>query len=79
VVRGLLAGIRQPALAAQGRHDPTAPVANLDLLRVLPNLRQALVLERSQHVITVDQDKDELFAALLAFLAASLPAAEAAR
>jgi carboxylesterase len=77
IVRSLLPSIRQPTLAAQGRHDPTAPPANLDLLRGrLPNLQRAIVLARSEHVITVDHDRDELAAAVLDFLAATFAAAD---
>jgi carboxylesterase len=77
IVRSLLPSIHQPTLAAQGRHDPTAPATNLDLLRgTLPNLQRAIVLARSEHVITVDHDRGELAAAVLDFLAATFAAAD---
>ena len=62
VVRGELARVTQPALLLHGRHDHSAPVANLELLRRSLGSRQvdAHVLERSWHIVTLDYDRDEV-------------------
>jgi carboxylesterase len=62
VVRGELARVTQPALLLHGRHDHSAPVANLDVLRRSLGSRhvEAHVLERSWHIVTLDYDRDEV-------------------
>jgi carboxylesterase len=61
-VRRELGRVTQPALLLHGRHDHSAPLANLDLLRRGLGSRQVevRVLERSWHVVTLDYDRDEV-------------------
>jgi carboxylesterase len=66
-VRRLLPRIGQPVLAIHARQDHTAPLANLSLLRRLPNLREAIVLEQSYHVISVDREKERVADAVVRF------------
>ncbi len=68
-VRQLLPQIRQPVLAIHGRHDHTAPVENLELLRELPNLRDTIVLPNSFHVISVDLERVQVAQAVADFAA----------
>lgn len=68
-VRPLLPAIVQPALAMHGQLDHTAPAANLALLQQgLMNLRAAVALPASCHVITVDVEKERVAAEVLRFL-----------
>jgi len=64
VVRRHLHRITQPTLAMHGRHDHTAPVGNLELLR--RRLRtpwlETQVFESSAHIITEDQERDAVAA-----------------
>lgn len=62
IVRREVARVTQPALLLHGRHDHSAPVANLELLRqcLRSRLVEAHVLERSWHVITLDYDRAEM-------------------
>jgi len=70
LVRGELGRVTQPALLLHGRHDRSAPVANVDLLRAgLASRRiDVHVLERSGHVVTLDYDRDEVGRLAAAFL-----------
>ena len=62
IVRREVGRVTQPTLLLHGRHDHSAPVANLDLLRRRLGSRvvEAHVLERSWHVITLDHDRVEV-------------------
>lgn len=72
-VRPELGAIRQPVLIIQAHQDPTAPMANLDLLSLeLPNVIKTVRLERSRHVITVDYEKDIVAAEVRTFAEAVL-------
>jgi len=61
IVRGELGRVTQPALLLHGRHDHSAPLENVRLLRDRLGSRdvEAHVLERSWHVVTLDHDRDE--------------------
>jgi len=61
-VRPELGRVTLPTLLLHGRHDHTAPVANLDLLRQGLGSREieTHVLERSWHVVTLDYDREEV-------------------
>jgi len=67
-VRQLLPRIRQPVLAIHGRHDHTAPVGNVEILRELPNLRDTIVLPNSFHVISVDLERAQVAQAVSDFV-----------
>lgn len=62
IVRRELRRITQPALLLHGRHDHSAAVANLALLRRSLGSRwiEAHVLERSWHIVTLDVERDEV-------------------
>jgi carboxylesterase len=62
VVRREVGRVAQPVLLLHGRHDHSAPLANVDLLRQRLGSRdvQTHVLERSWHVITLDYDREEV-------------------
>jgi carboxylesterase len=82
-VRPLLPRIVQPAMAIHSHQDHTAPVENVAVLqRELPNLRAAVVLPESYHVLTVDLEKervaDEITAFIEAVVGGSRPAEPAA-
>ena len=53
--------VTQPALLLHGRHDHSAPLANLDVLRrgLASGDVEVRVLERSWHVVTLDYDREE--------------------
>ncbi len=55
-----LSGVTQPALLLHGRHDHTAPLANLVRLERGLGSRwvEAHILERSWHVITLDVERE---------------------
>ncbi len=61
-VRSELRQIRQPALLVHSLHDETVPYGNLDYARAVLASSQVetLTLKRSNHIITVDYDKDRL-------------------
>jgi esterase/lipase len=59
-----------PALVLHGRHDRTAPVANVETLqRLLPGRPlEVAVFERSAHVLTEDAERDAVAARIVEFL-----------
>ncbi|HET7416881.1 MAG TPA: alpha/beta fold hydrolase [Solirubrobacterales bacterium] len=61
---GRMEEVRAPALIMHGRHDHEAPAANPRLLHErLGSLRKELVwLERSWHVITLDVEREAVYA-----------------
>jgi carboxylesterase len=62
LVRAELGRVAQPALLLHGRHDHSAPLANLALLRrsLASHDVTSHVLARSAHVVTLDYDRDEV-------------------
>ena len=69
VVRDELKHIHQPAIVIHSLHDETVPYANLDFLSaVLPSKDvEKVTLKRSNHIITVDYDKEIVAKALVKF------------
>src|SRR5262249_20804886 len=70
IVRAELSRIHQPTLLLHGRHDHTVPVASLARLRASlgAEVTEAHVLERSQHVITIDVERERVAALVTDFL-----------
>ncbi len=72
-VRPRLPDVLQPALLAHGQLDHTVPVACVDALAdelgTLAEHKHKLVLSRSYHIVPLDVDREELFAAIDAHLA----------
>jgi carboxylesterase len=70
VVRGELPSIQAPALIAQGRKDSMVPPQNAELVHQWLGSAQKdlLYLDRSDHVVTMDFDKDILFERVSKFL-----------
>lgn len=70
VVRGELPSIRVPALIAQGRKDSMVPPGNADLIYqwLGSTQKDLLYLDRSDHVVTMDFDKEVLFKRVSKFL-----------
>lgn len=75
-VRRHLGDVAQPAFVAHARQDHTAPFACMEVLvRCLGSKEiEQLVLERSYHCITIDMERELLFARLEAFLGRHLKA-----
>lgn len=69
IVREELKHIHQPAIIMHATHDQTVPYANLDFLKaVLPSKEvKTVTLTRSNHIITVDYDKEIVAKALIKF------------
>ncbi|WP_292908839.1 alpha/beta fold hydrolase [Niveispirillum sp.] len=66
-----LAQVRQPALLVHARHDDIADLSNtLHLQRRLAGRVEALVLEDSYHLVTVDGQRDLVAARVNGFLSA---------
>jgi carboxylesterase len=71
--RAWLASVGQPVLAIHARHDHTAPLANLEVLKAaLGDLRRAVILEDSYHVITVDREKERVASEVNGFIVEAL-------
>jgi carboxylesterase len=70
-VKRLLPHVAQPTLALHGRHDRTAPVANIETLRHrLPaGGLETAIFEHSAHVLTEDAERDAVATSVAAFLA----------
>ena len=70
VVQRELRRVTQPALLLHGRHDHSAPVANVDTLRrgLGSRVIEQHILERSWHVITLDYERDRVAELSAAFL-----------
>jgi carboxylesterase len=60
IVRSELRAVTPPALLLHGRHDHSAPLANLEQVRrgISSQWVESHVLERSWHVITVDAERE---------------------
>jgi len=81
LVRAELARITAPLLAVHAVEDHTIPVSNLEYLlqRVQSTQVDKLIVTNSYHVLTVDHDREEIFARVLAFInSVTVPAAEGA-
>jgi carboxylesterase len=70
-VKRRLHRVTHPTLVLHGRHDRTAPIANVDeLRRRLPaQPLEVTVFERSAHVLTEDSERDAVAACVIDFLA----------
>jgi carboxylesterase len=70
IVKRLLHRVTHPTLVLHGRHDRTAPVANVELLRRRLPARplEVTVFERSAHVLTEDAERDAVAARVVRFL-----------
>lgn len=60
IVRDELKHITQPAIVIHSLHDQTVPYANLDFVNAIlaSDEIKTVTLKRSNHIITVDYDKD---------------------
>jgi carboxylesterase len=69
-VKRALHRVTIPTLVLHGRHDRTAPVANVETLqRLLPGRPlEVAVFERSAHVLTEDAERDAVAARIVEFL-----------
>jgi carboxylesterase len=68
-VEAHLGEVDRPALVAHGRRDHTAPFACAEVIASrIKGPVERLTLERSAHVITLDLEREQLFAALGGFL-----------
>jgi len=69
-VKRALHRVTLPTLVLHGRHDRTAPVANVEILeRLLPGRPlEVTVFERSAHVLTEDAERDAVAARIVEFL-----------
>jgi len=68
-VKRVLHRVTLPTLVLHGRHDRTAPVANVDVLRrLLPGPLEVAVFERSAHVLTEDAEREAVAARVIEFL-----------
>lgn len=69
-VKRALHRVTMPTLVLHGRHDRTAPVANVETLqRLLPGRPlEVAVFERSAHVLTEDAERDAVAARIVEFL-----------
>ena len=69
-VKRLLHRVTQPTLVLHGRHDRTAPVANVDQLRRRLHARplEVEVFEHSAHVLTEDAERNAVAARVVGFL-----------
>ena len=69
-VKRMLHRVTHPTLVLHGRHDRTAPVANVDELRrrLAAQPLEVEVFERSAHVLTEDAERDAVAARIAGFL-----------
>ncbi|MBI3785044.1 MAG: alpha/beta fold hydrolase [Deltaproteobacteria bacterium] len=73
-VRRLLSQVKQPVLIVHSRQDHTCSMASVEILkRLLPELPQVLIVEKSYHVLSVDRERDRVAATVAAFLRAAIP------
>jgi carboxylesterase len=70
-VKRMLHRVTHPTLVLHGRHDRTAPLANVEMLRCRLPARplEVTVFEQSAHVLTEDVDRDAVAARVVEFLA----------
>jgi len=70
VVRRRLAYVTQPTLLLHGRHDRTAPIANVDELtrRLRRAQLEVEIFEQSAHVLTEDAERHAVAARIATFL-----------
>jgi carboxylesterase len=71
IVRRGLRRVTHPTLVLHGRHDHTAPIANVDVLRRRLPARplEVGIFEESAHVLTEDRERDAVAARVVEFLA----------
>lgn len=69
-VRGALPRVTAPLFVAHSRRDHTIPVRNVDYLlrRVRSQYVEKMIVQNSYHVLTVDRDRDAIFARILEFI-----------
>lgn len=69
-VRNELAAVTMPLLAIHAREDHVVPFDNLALLMSLVKsaIAEQMVVENSYHVLTVDHDRDMIFARIWEFI-----------
>ena len=70
IVKRTLHRVTQPTLVLHGRHDHTAPVANVESLRRRLSSRplEVEVFEQSAHVLTEDAEREAVAARVVDFL-----------
>ncbi len=78
--RELLPRVRAPLLVAQGRRDWAVPPESAEFIcaRVASEVRRLVWLPNSRHVVTLDRDREVLFAEVRRFLSVHVPAAPGA-
>jgi carboxylesterase len=69
-VRRLLHRVTQPTLVLHGRHDHTAPIASIDVLRrgLASKPLEVQIYEQSAHVLTEDAERDAVAVRVVDFL-----------
>lgn len=68
-VRALLPRIRQPVMVLQSRQDHTVPLSSIEILRRgLGGRLDAVILEQSYHVLSIDVEKERIARELAAFI-----------
>lgn len=69
-VRQELHGIKQPTFIAHALDDSTVPYANMDYIAscIGSKVVETLTLKKSNHIITIDYDKDEVAKRVIKFL-----------
>jgi carboxylesterase len=68
VVDAELDRVRAPLLVLHGARDRTAPIGSAARIATRAHARRARILPRSRHVISLDVEKAEVAAELIAFL-----------
>ena len=70
IIRSRMNEITSPVFIAHGREDKVAPFKNVNILKqsLNSNMVESLVLERSRHVISLDNDKEKVAKATVDFL-----------
>jgi carboxylesterase len=65
-LRGMLGEVRTPTLLAHAEHDHTVPFSCMDAIahRLGSPVVRKLVLHQSFHVITLDVEREKVFAAV---------------
>jgi carboxylesterase len=74
--RELLPRVRAPLLVAQGRRDWAVPPKSAEVIcaQVSSQVRRLVWLPNSRHVVTLDRDREVLFAEVRRFLSEYVPA-----
>ena len=67
--RAILPRVSQPVIVLQSRQDHTCPLANVDILkRGLGGPLDAVILDESYHVLSIDVEKERVALELVAFV-----------